>query len=86
MYIKRILLLMSILIVLALSYISYNIYQTVFSPNTTFQQASQSVFISKQDNMDSLLKKLSPVLKDVEGFYDVAKRKQYRLNLGILNF
>lgn len=82
MYIKRILLLMSILIVLALSYISYNIYQTVFSPNTTFQQTSQSVFISKQDNMDSLIKKMSPVLKDVEGFYDVAKRKQYRPQSG----
>lgn len=77
MYIKRILLLISILVVLGLSYLSYNIYKAVFSPNTTFQQASQSVFISKADNIDSVLTKLTPLLKDTSGFYQVAKRKQY---------
>ena len=82
MYIKRILLAISIIIVLGLSYLSYEIYKTVFLPNTTFSQNTQSVYISKRDNIDSVLKKLSPYVKDINGFYEVAKRKQYQPQSG----
>ena len=69
---------MSIIIALGLSYLSYEIYNTVFSPNTNFEKEKQSIYISKDDNMDAVLNKLKPYLKDIHGFYEVAKRKQFQ--------
>ena len=82
MYIKRILLAISIIIAIGLSYLSYEIYKTVFSPNTTFSQNTKSIFISKDDNIDSVLNQLSPFIKDKNGFYEVALRKQYKPKAG----
>lgn len=82
MYTKKILLVISICIALFLAYLSYAIYQSVFEPNTNFDSDQKELFISKRDNIDSLLKNLSPYLKDVESFINVAKRKQYELKAG----
>lgn len=82
MYIKKILLVLSICIALFLAYLSYTIYQSVFEPNTNFNTNQQGLFISKKDNMDSVLKHLSPHLKDTESFIQVASRKQYQPKAG----
>lgn len=82
MQIKRILILISIFIVFGLSYLSYNIYKAVFSPNTAFQKPTQSFFVSNVDNMDSVIIKITPLLKDIDGFYEVAKRKNYKPQSG----
>ena len=82
MYIKRILVVLAVVSVLALSYFSYTIYEAVFSPNTAFESSEQSLYISKTDNFDSLVKKLEPLLKDTNTFYQVAERKQYRPKAG----
>lgn len=77
MYIRKILVALVIISVIVLSYFSYNIYEAVFSPNTSFANKEQSVYISKSDNSDSLIQKLKPLLKDTESFFEVAKRKKY---------
>lgn len=82
MYIKRILLFVAIAIVLVLGYMSFNIYQAVFSPNTAFKSESTSVYISKDDNFDSLVNTLSPLLLDTENFINVASRKAYQPQSG----
>jgi len=82
MYIKRILLVLVVVSVVVLSYFSYTIYEAVFSPNTAFETNEQSLYISKTDNYDSLIKILSPLLKDTESFYQVAVRKQYTPKAG----
>ncbi len=77
MYIKKILLIIAIVVVLVLGYLSFTIYQTVFSPNTSFETKTASVYISKDGDYESLIKTIEPLLIDVEGFVDVAKKKQY---------
>jgi len=77
MYIRRILLALVVISVLVLTYFSYTIYEAVFSPNTAFDSPKQSLYISKNDDFDSLQKKLKPLLKDTYTFYQVAERKQY---------
>jgi UPF0755 protein len=87
MYIKKILLALSIIVALFLAYLSYNVYQAVFEPNTSFKDNQQELFISKKDNIDSVLNKISPYLKETENFIEVANRKQYQPKAGhfILN-
>ncbi len=82
MYIKRILLFIAIAVVLVLGYMSYTIYEAIFSPNTSFKSQSVSIYISKNDNYDSLFKTLNPLLKNTESFIDVAMRKQYQPQAG----
>ncbi|MGX1024765.1 endolytic transglycosylase MltG [Flavobacterium sp. CS20] len=82
MYIKKILLFIAVVAVLILGYFSFMIYQAVFLPNTSFESQSASVYISKNDNYDSLIKRLTPLLKDTKSFVNVAKRKQYQPQAG----
>lgn len=82
MYIKKILLFIAIVVVVVLGFISYSIYQSVFLPNTIFNTKTASVYISKNDNYDSLIQQLQPLLKDTESFLSVAERKQYQLKDG----
>lgn len=82
MYIKKILVILSICLALFLAYLSYTIYQSVFEPNTSFTSNQQELFLSKKDNIDSVLKHISPYLKDTESFYQVAMRKQYKPEAG----
>jgi len=82
MYIKKILVILSICLALFLAYLSYTIYQSVFEPNTSFSSNQQEFFISKKDNIDSVLKHISPHIKDKESFYQVAIRKQYQPKAG----
>jgi UPF0755 protein len=77
MYIKKILVFILIIIGLGLAYLSYSIYQSVFDPNTAFETEEKEIFISKDDNMDSLIKQISSYLKDSESFVEVAQKKQY---------
>lgn len=82
MYIKKILLVLSICLALFLAYLSYTIYQSVFEPNTSFDTNQKELFISKEDNIDSILKQISPYIKDTESFIQVASRKQYKPKAG----
>jgi len=82
MYIKKILLVLSICIAVFLAYLSYTIYQAVFEPNTSFSQNQQELFISKNDNIDSVIKQISPYLEDSQSFIEVASRKQYQPKAG----
>jgi UPF0755 protein len=82
MYIKRILLFIAIIVTLGLAYLSYTIYESVFGPNTSFEGQTKEIFISKEDNIDSLINTLSPHLKDINSFIQVAQRKSYSLKPG----
>jgi len=82
MYIKKIILFIAIILTLGLAYLSYTIYESVFGPNTAFEENKKELYISKNDNFDSLILKLSPVLKDVGSFLEVSKRKRYSPKAG----
>ncbi len=77
MYIRKILLFLAIIITLGLAYLSYVIYESVFEPNTAFDASTKEIYISKDDNTDSLVNKLASSLKDINSFMQVAQRKNY---------
>lgn len=77
MYIKKIIVFILVIVALGLAYLSYTIYESVFGPNTAFESNQKELFISKHDNMDSIVRKIDPYLKDTSSFIEVAGRKQY---------
>ncbi len=82
MYIRKILLFIAIIVTLGLAYLSYSIYESVFGPNTNFEAETKEIYISKNDNIDSLLVRLSPHLKDISSFIQVAQKKSYYVKPG----
>lgn len=77
MYLRKIIVAILVIVALGLAFLSYVIYESVFSPNTAFESNQKELFISKHDNIDSLMGKISPYLKDTGSFIEVARRKQY---------
>lgn len=81
MYIKRILLIASIIILIALGGFSYYIYQTIFGPNTAFSEAEKEVLIGSDDTYKEVYFQLKPLLKNPDGFHQVANKKKYSTNV-----
>ncbi len=77
MYIKRILLIVALLGILAGGAFAYMVYSAFFSPNTAFENEQAFVYISTGSNYDEVREQLSPLLKDAESFDAVARRKKY---------
>ena len=77
MYIKKILLAISILIAIGLGIFSYFIYQTIFSPNTSFSEATKNIYIETGSDYQDVIEQLRPVLKDLKAFDMVAQKKNY---------
>lgn len=81
MYIKKILLTIALLGIVAVGIFSYVIYNTIFSPNTQFESEEASVYVASDTNYKELLKQIQPLVKDINDFDQVAKRKGYATNL-----
>ncbi|WP_372945720.1 endolytic transglycosylase MltG [Muriicola sp.] len=82
MYIKRIILAILLLGILAGGVFVYHVYTTFFSPNTAFENREAYVYIPSDADMTELQELLLPLLKDVDAFRTVAERKQYRVKGG----
>jgi UPF0755 protein len=81
MYIKRILLIISILVACGLGFFSYYIYQTLFAGNTDFGQKTTSVYIESDSDYQDVLEKMEPLVKDLDAFDLVAQKKGYPQSL-----
>lgn len=81
MYIRRILLVASIIILIALGGFSYYIYQTIFGPNTSFSEAEKEIFIASDATYKDVYFQLKPLLKNPDGFHKVANKKKYSTNI-----
>jgi UPF0755 protein len=78
MYIKKILIAVSAIGLVILGVISYTIYATIFSPNTTFQTEKQSVYISTGSSLQQVVDQIHPLLRNTEDFITVAEKKGYQ--------
>jgi len=58
-------------------FIAYNIYTAIFSPNTNFENKEAYVYITTDATIAQVKEQLSPILKDLNSFEAVAKRKGY---------
>jgi len=77
MYIKKILLIIALLGLVALGIFSYIIYNKIYSPNTAFEDETTAVFIPTGANYESVLDSLKPILKDLDAFELVAKKMDF---------
>ncbi|GGZ50936.1 endolytic transglycosylase MltG [Mesonia mobilis] len=81
MYIKKIILIISLLGVVALGIFSYFIYDSIFSPNTKFTSATEEVFVETDEEYRDVIQQLRPLVKDIESFDAIARKKGYANNL-----
>lgn len=81
MYIKRIILAIALLGLVALSFFSYYIYQVIFSPNTSFEDAQAEVHVPTGASYSQVRDQLEPLLEDMGDFDIVAQKKGYVNNL-----
>lgn len=81
MYIKKIVIAVAILGVIALGIFSWFIYNSIFSSNTSFSEAEKMVYVPTGADFNTVLDSIRPLLKDVEAFSMVAQKKGYSENV-----
>jgi UPF0755 protein len=77
MYIKKILLIIVLLGLIAGGAFAYLIYNALFSPNTAFNNKESYIYIPTGSSYDDLKSLVAPLLSDMETFEAVTKRKKY---------
>ena len=75
MYLRKILVAISLLGVCIGGYFVFNFYQIFFWSNTAFNNDSSYIYIDRDDTIDSLENQLLPLLKSVDRFLLAAKKK-----------
>lgn len=81
MYLKKILLALVLLGVLAGFGFVYFVYTNIFSPNTAFSNEEAYVYIPSGATYAEVKEQLNPLLKNIESFDRVARRKGYTTNV-----
>lgn len=81
MYIKKILIVIALLGLVVLGVFSYNIYNYIFSPNTSFKNNTSTVYIPTGASYTTVIDSLKPLLKDLSAFDLVAQKKDYAQNV-----
>ena len=74
---RRVLVLLSLLLSIVGFYFLIRFYQVFFWSNTKFNNKYSFVFIDRDDNVDSLLTKVKPLLKSLKDFTVAAEKKGY---------
>ena len=74
---RRVLVLLSLLLSIVGFYFFIRFYQVFFWSNTKFNNKYSFVFIDRDDNPDSLLTKVKPLLKSIKDFTIAAEKKGY---------
>ncbi len=81
MYIKRILLAIAIIGLLAGGAFAYMVYSVFFTPNTAFNNKEAFVYITTDANFNEVKNNLEPLLLDLDSFESAAERKGYAQNI-----
>ncbi|PIF01333.1 MAG: aminodeoxychorismate lyase [Maribacter sp.] len=81
MYIRKILLLLVVLGLIAGGFFAYKVYDAVFSPNTKFNDKEEFVYVPTGSTIKDVSLLLDPLLKDTSTFVQVAVRKGYASNV-----
>ncbi len=81
MYIKKILLAIVLLGMIAMGIFAYYVYNTVIAPNTAFNNDVANVYIPTNATPNQVLQELEPLLRNVDNFKTVAEKKGYLENI-----
>jgi len=77
MYIKRIVLIVVLMGLLAAGIFAYLVYDALFAPNTRMEEEEAYVFIPTGAGFDEVCIRLEPFLEDMNTFKAVARKKHY---------
>jgi len=81
MYIKKILIIISLLGLVGMAAFSYYVYNAVFTSNTAFNNEEAHIYIPTGAKFKNVLEELRPLLTDDISFEAVANRKKYPANI-----
>ncbi len=81
MYIKKILLAIVLIGLVAGGIFAYYVYQAVFSPNTKFETDTQTIYVPTEATYTELIELITPVVNDIYSFDRIARRKGYIKNI-----
>ncbi len=81
MYIKKIVLAIAVIGLIAGGVFAYYVYQAVFSPNTNFESETAELYIPTETTYTELIELMSPLVKDIYSFDRIARRKGYVDNI-----
>ncbi len=81
MYIKKILLAIAIIGLIAGGIFAYYVYQAVFSPNTNFDTDTKTLYIPTGTTYTELVENIDPLIKDIYSFDRIARKKGYARNI-----
>lgn len=81
MYIKKILVIISLLGIVGLGVFSYFVYNSIFTANTNFSSDTQEVFVPTNAEYAEVIEQLRPLVKDISSFDAIARKKGYANNL-----
>lgn len=81
MYIKKIVIAITILGLIALGIFGYYVYNSIFTANTSFDSKEEVIYIPTGANYQTVLDSLSPLIKDIKSFSLVAEKKGYANNV-----
>ena len=78
---KKLLIILSLVIVAAASVYGFIMYRKIFAPNTAFGSSQLYVYIPTNADFDQVTKIMAPYVKDMERFKMVAEKKSYDRNV-----
>ena len=81
MYIKKILVAVVLLGLVAMGGFAWYVYNTVFVSNTAFNNSEAHIYIPSDATYQDVLSEFEPILKDVDAFTAVAQKKGYVGNI-----
>lgn len=81
MYIKKILLIIVAISLVAGSIFAYTIYGSIFSANTAFSNEEAHLYVATGASFQEVVEDLSPLVGDVDTFVSVAQKKGYDTNI-----
>lgn len=81
MYIKKILLAIVLLGLIAAAFFANFVYGAMFKPNTAFDNEKAFIYIPSNAKYQDVRELLNPLLKDLDKFDALATRKKYTINI-----
>ena len=81
MYIRKILIAITLLGLVGFGFFAYYVYNALLTPNTLFENEKATLFISSDANFKTVYDDVSPLLIDPSTFVAVAKKKKYVSNI-----
>ncbi len=81
MYIKRILIAVVLLGLVAAAFFANFVYKVMLKPNTAFNNNTAYIYIPSNATYQEVREQLEPLLLDLESFDDLAKQKKYDTNI-----